>query len=186
MANPFLQNNNNAPAANNAAAQSAPAASNPPAQQAAQQPIQQNTQAQQAAQQPVQAAPKPKRNLSDMFNNGASVNGDKLTDHAGQAVLVRITGYTPEMSTKHGTTDSISADWVVLDGPQQGNQFSGMIFSRVIVASLKQYFQNGQTLCVGVVAQGEAKNGNSAPWLLNPLDDAQLELAGQAVEALGW
>lgn len=158
---------------------------NPFAQPAAGQQHNQAAQPQQE-QTTGQPAPRPTPNLSQMFNNGANAGGDKLTDLEGNAVLIRIGDYVEGMQTQNGPANAIQADWVALDGSQQGTQFSGLIFGTVIVSSLKRYLEKGERLCVGVVAKGVAKQGKNAPWLLNPLDDDQLKLAGQAVESLGW
>lgn len=172
MTNPFArsagqQNNTPAPAADQAPA---PAANT-------------NQAAEQTTGQP---APKPALNLSTLFNNGASAGGDKLTDLEGVAVLIRANKYTENMQTQHGPANCIEADWVELDGPGQGTEHSGLIFSTVIVNSLRRYMEQGQNLSVGVVEKGTAKPGKNAPWLLNPLNDEQLDLAGKAVQALNW
>lgn len=124
-------------------------------------------------------------NLSDMFNNGTTTGGDKLQDELGHAVLIRPKELITQMATQHGPTDAIQADWIVLDGPAQGELRSGLVFPSVIVNSLKAALERRQ-LSVGVVARGEAKGGKSAPWLLNSLADDQLALAGQAAQAHGW
>lgn len=124
-------------------------------------------------------------NLADMFNNGTTTGGDKLQDELGAAVLIRPTKLVEQMTTQHGPTDAIEADWIVLDGGNQGEVRSGLVFPSVIVNSLKAALERRQ-LSVGVVARGEAKGGKSAPWLLNALDDSQLALAGQAAQAHGW
>lgn len=124
-------------------------------------------------------------NLSDMFNNGTAVGGDKLQDDHGAAVLIRPVSFTEAMSTQHGPTDAIQADWIVLDGPNQGQVRQGLVFPSVIVKALKNALDRRQ-LSVGVVARGEARGNKSAPWLLEPLADDQLSLAGQAAQAHGW
>lgn len=169
MANPFA---NRANAAANQAP--APAATPEPA------PVQEQPAA------TGQVPPTPAKSLSDMFNNGALAGGDKIQDLEGHAVLIRTNEVRKDMNTRNGVTDAIGADWIALDGPNQGQEFNGLIFGKVIVSSLETYFNQGQRLCVGIIEKGEAKPGKNAPWLLNPLNEQQLELAGQAVQALGW
>lgn len=119
------------------------------------------------------------------FANGSAAGGDKLQDLEGCAVLIKPQSYTAAMPTQHGPANVITGEWIALDGPRQGEKFSGMVFPTVIVNSLKAALDAGQ-LSVGKVVRGEAKAGKSAPWLLAPLEDAQLTLAHQAAQAHGW
>lgn len=207
MINPFSQYSNQAPAQPQAPAQEqpqAPAPVQPQAPAPAPAPVQeqpqapapafqaqaQNTQAQAAAQfnnaQGTQA-PRPAGNLADMFNNGASAGaGDKFAADLGQAVLIKATKFVESMSTQHGPTDAMEAEWVVLDGPNQGAKRSGLIFATVVVNSLAAGLRENRPFTVGVIARGEAKSGKSAPYLLNEADENQVALAVQAAQAFGW
>lgn len=137
---------------------------------------------------PASTAPAaPAGNLSAMFASGAASGGEaRIQDDLGNAILVRVTGVNRDMATQHGTTDCVNADWIVLEGPDQGAVRSGIIFPKVIVSGLIRNFEAGQPMTVGVVAQGAAKPGKNAPWLLSPAEDNHLVLAGQAAQANGW
>lgn len=129
----------------------------------------------------------PSGNLSAMFASGAASGGEaRIQEDLGNAVLVRVTGVNRDMATQHGTTDCVNADWIVLEGPDQGAVRSGIIFPKVIVSGLIRNHDAGQPMTVGVVAQGAAKPGKNAPWLLSPAEDHHLALAGQAAQANGW
>ncbi|QGJ94161.1 hypothetical protein QEH32_gp29 [Corynebacterium phage EmiRose] len=175
MANPF---------ANRAGAkttEAAPVANNTPAAEPAPAPAEQAAPASTG-----QALNAPKPSLSERFSNGAVGGGDKIQDLQGHAVLIRTDEIVKEMKTANGVTDAARASWIALDGPRQGEEFSGLIFGKVIVGSLESQLNSGQRLCVGVLDKGVAKGSHSAPWLLNPLDDTQLALAEQAADALNW
>ena len=132
-------------------------------------------------------APRPAGNLADMFNNGANnTDGDKFSNDTGAAVLIKATNFVSQMSTSHGPTDAVEAEWIVLDGPNQGAKRSGLIFATVVVKSLHNGLQNGRPLTVGIIARGEAKNGKSAPYLLNEANEDQIGLAVQAAQAFNW
>lgn len=132
-------------------------------------------------------APKPAGNLADMFNNGASAGGDKFTEDLGAAVLIRSNKFVDQMATQHGPTDAMEAEWIVLDGPNQGQLRQGLIFATVIVNSLNSGLNSGRPLTVGVISRAaEGKNGKSAPFLLNEANETQINLAVQAAQAYGW
>lgn len=180
MTNPFgqfAQNNNQAPAQDQAnQAPAAPANNQGQAPSAAQF---NNAQGEQA--------PRPAGNLTDMFNNGANaVDGDRFTEDLGAAVLIKAVKFVEQMATQHGPTDAMEAEWIVLDGPNQGAKRAGLIFATVVVRSLNNGLQGGRPFTVGVIARGEAKSGKSAPYLLNEATEAQVQLAVQAAQAYNW
>lgn len=173
MTNPFA----------NAGAQ-APQTQQPAAQAAPQPQAQPEAQPQQPA---AQAAPA--GNLSDMFSLGASGgDGAKIKDDMGAAVLIFPTEFISQMQTVNGPSDCVRADWVVLDGPNQGAVREGfLIFNKVLVNTLKAALGNpAQRMALGVVGLGEAKPGKNAPITLLVPDDNQVALARQAVTAYGW
>lgn len=195
MTNPFGQfaQNNQAQDQNNQPAQTQDQGNQAPAQN-----FQGNQFAAQAQDQNNQAAaqfnnaqgdqpPRPAGNLADMFNNGANnTDGDKFSNDTGAAVIIKATNFVSQMSTSHGPTDAVEAEWIVLDGPNQGAKRSGLIFATVVVKALHNGLQNGRPLTVGVIARGEAKNGKSAPYLLNEANEDQINLAVQAAQAFNW
>ena len=115
-------------------------------------------------------------------------DGPKITDDLGAALLLRPTEFRPQMNTSNGPADVIVADWIVLDGPSQGQVREGsLIFQRVLVKDLKKIFDNPATpFMVGVLGKGEARNGNSAPYLFGMPSDEQVTLARQAAAHFGW
>ena len=132
------------------------------------------------------AAPGP--NLSDMFATGSKAgDGAKIKADMGQAVLIRPTEYVDSMTTAHGVTDAVRADWVVLTGPDAGQvRLDSLIFQKVLVSTLKALPGSSTPFCVGVVAEGEAKAGKSAPIILADPEPEHLEYAQRAVTVQGW
>lgn len=185
MTNPFLANN----AAPAAPAQTAPAP---------------QTQAAPPAQAPVQTAPPqsappvapgaaaiggvPSAESSDPFATPTGGgDGSRIGDDVGQAILIRPTEYIPSMKTSQGPTDAVRADWIVLTGPNQGQVRNGsLIFQKVLKGELTRIMGTPKPMMVAVVSMGEARNGNNAPYLFAPADDATKALASQAASAHNW
>lgn len=152
-----------------------------------------------APQQQAPAAPQqqftggnaPAGNLAEMFNQGTTGGGDKLFEQAnlGRAVIVRPLSYEAAIPTTKGTTDAVRAEWIFLDEFQQTGQavsYTGLIFQKVPKQSLQGALQSPQPKpTLGVIAMGEGRNGNNAPWLLNPAEE-HTNTAIQAVTAAGW
>lgn len=121
------------------------------------------------------------------FNNGATGGGEKITDYAGVPLLIRPRRFEAGIQTSYGVADAIEADWILLDGQDGGEVHTGMVFSGVLVNALRRYLESPNPLTLGVIGQGQAKPGKSAPWLLNPLEDDSFQgVAVQAGQSAGW
>ncbi|ATW59028.1 hypothetical protein PBI_MAHDIA_29 [Gordonia phage Mahdia] len=180
MTNPFLANN----ATPAAAPQAAPAAQAPaPATQA---PAAQNTAP--VAQGAAAIGGVPSVDSADPFASPTGAgDGSKISDDLDQAILLRPTEYIPSMSTSQGTTDAVRADWIVLTGPNQGQvRNSSLIFQKVLKSELRSIMGTPKPMMVAVLVKGQAKNGNSAPYLFAAADDATKALAAQAASAHNW
>lgn len=167
MTNPF------AAAANNSAANNAPAAS---------------TMATASGNTAAPETTAPAGNLSDMFSTDVS-SGDmaKIKTDLGAAVLVRPTEWIESMKTVNGDTSAIRADWVVLDGTNQGQlRSNSLVFNTVVRNTLKNVLDGPYPFFVGVVAEGEAKPGKNAPLVFATATPEQVKLAEQAAQAHGW
>ena len=176
MTNPFLANN----AAPAAAPQAAPAAQAPapaPAQNTA--PVAQGAAA---------IGGVPSVDSADPFASPTGAgDGSRIGDDVGQAILIRPTEYIPSMNTRQGVTDAVRADWIVLTGPNQGQvRNSSLIFQKVLKSELTRIMGTPKPMMVAVLGMGEARNGNNAPYLFAPADDATKALAAQAASAHNW
>lgn len=136
----------------------------------------------------------PAGNLADMFNRGTVAGGDQLTPKdgstIGRPVLIRPTKAVDGMNTANGVVDAVQAEWVWLDEFNPGqpvNTHSGLIFGKVLNNSLRSTLASPtHAFVIGVIAKGEGRNGNNAPWILNDVNDDMVPVAGQVVTTLGW
>lgn len=108
--------------------------------------------------------------MTDPFADpGSSVSVD-WSEHAGSLLLLTVHGMEHGIQTVHGTTDAVRADVVVLDGSKRGDEYvDALVFPKMLQSQLRS--RVGQKV-LGRLGQGEAKRGQSAPWLLNPATDA--------------
>lgn len=136
----------------------------------------------------------PAGNLADMFNRGTVAGGDQLTPKdgstIGRPVLIRPTKAVDGMNTSNGPADAVQAEWVWLDEVNPGqpvNVHNGLIFGKVLNNSLRSTLASPtHAFVLGVIAKGEARNGNNAPWILDDVNDDVVPVAGQVVTTLGW
>lgn len=182
MSNPFMAGANTQPQTTNQSTQPEQEA------QAAQQGPAASTLGMSTPSQASGQPPRPQGNLSDMFARGSKAgDGAKIKDDMGAAVLVRPTEFIQGMKTSQGLADCVRADWVVLDGPNQGAvRKDSLVFNQVLISSLKDLPGTATPFLVGVVGMGEAKGGKSAPLLFLDPQPEHVELAVQAAQAHGW
>ena len=136
----------------------------------------------------------PAGNLADMFNRGTVAGGDQLTPKdgstLGRPVLIRPTKAIDGMTTSNGPADAVQAEWVWLDEFNPGqpvNVHNGLIFGKVLNNSLRSTLASPtHAFVIGVIAKGEGRNGNNAPWILDDVNDDMVPVAGQVVTTLGW
>lgn len=108
----------------------------------------------------------------------ASPGGDRINfeDWIGKLFVVEPTDYEKDIKTDYGLSDAIRANVWVLLSPTEHEEFNDtLIFPRVLVSSLKKSV--GKELVVGRLEQGEAKKGQSAPWLLSVPTEKDMEKA---------
>lgn len=123
---------------------------------------------------------------TDEFDTAGSYVAVK--DLLGELVLFTPTEYVEEVNTDFGTKDAVMADLVVLTaegGPAEYDDT--MIFQGSLIGQLKRKIPGGRKL-LGVIAKGEAKKGQNAPYILAAPTDEQKQvardfLAGRVVAA---
>lgn len=157
---------------------SAPATPAPEAQT----PAPQATQAAPSLNNGTQSAPP----ATPVFNNGSTGGGEKITDYAGSPLIIRPFRYEADVSTEYGPANVVEADWVLLDGSDNGEVHTGKVFSGVLVNSLRKYLESPNPLTLGVIGQGVAKPGRSAPWVLNEIDPSYQDVAIKVAQANNW
>ena len=100
-----------------------------------------------------------------------------VKDLLDQLVLFTPTEYVEEVTTDFGTKDAVTTDLVVLSGPEAGTEYTDvMIFQGSLIGTLKRKIPGGRKV-LGVIAKGEAKKGQNAPYILQAPDDDQKQVA---------
>jgi hypothetical protein len=126
----------------------------------------------------------------DPFKSGSD-GGAGITEYEGQLLLVTPLEYVEVFPTTFGDTDTVRANFVVLDGPDGVEEVEDtLIFQRMLIGALKSQAKfndkNGTDpatghpkMTLGVLTQdtGRQKKGQSAPWVLAEPSDAHRVLA---------
>lgn len=122
----------------------------------------------------------------DEFDSAGSYVAIK--ELVGELVLFTPTEYVEEVKTDFGTKDAVTTDMVVLTatGGPAGYE-DQMIFQGSLIGQLKRKIPGNRKL-LGVIAVGEAKKGQNAPYILTAPTDEQKQLArdflaGRVVQA---
>lgn len=103
--------------------------------------------------------------MSAFASPGTPGSGIKLADHLGALLLVEVLGVETGIPTTFGDSDAVKANVHVIDGDGAGTDYDDtLIFPKVLQSQLKKSV--GQKV-LGRLGQGQAKPGQSAPWLLN-------------------
>lgn len=106
--------------------------------------------------------------------------GIQWEHHKGALLLLEVTGVEHAVKTRFGESDAVVADITVLDGPGRGEHYdSALIFPKLLQTQTKNAV--GQKV-LGRLGQGQAKSGQSAPWLLEEASAADTTLAEEWVK----
>lgn len=103
-------------------------------------------------------------------------------EHIGELFIVTPTERRENVPTDYGTAEVIVCDVVHVNRKKPGKSEvheDVYVFAKWIIGALRDSV--GKARVLGVLAQGEAKKGQSAPWLL---DDASASDETAAREAL--
>jgi hypothetical protein len=102
--------------------------------------------------------------MTSPFSAPATATGLDLKALHGALLILRVREFVKDVNTSFGSTDAIRADVDVLDGPQAGETFTDtLVFPKVLVSQLKPSVGG---MVLGRLGQGQAKPGQSAPWVL--------------------
>lgn len=115
-----------------------------------------------------------------MFAQPASPSGGiTWADHKGSLLLVEPLSFESQVQTSFGANDAVRANVHVIDGPGAGESYEDtLIFPRLLVSQTKN--QIGSKV-LGRLGNGNAKPGQSAPWLLLEASAADITRAEQWV-----
>lgn len=114
---------------------------------------------------------------TDPFSGPASASGVKVTEFEGRLLLVTPTAYEEGIETQYGAKDAVRASVVVIDeeAPEKSEKHDDVLmFQGRLIGQTKPFV--GKGLVLGRLGKGEAKKGQSAPWMLeDPTDDDKVK-----------
>jgi hypothetical protein len=135
----------------------------------------------------------------DFDNAGEYV---QIKDLEGELVLFTPTQYVEEVETSFGTKDAVTTDLVVLSQDGQPEHDEVMIFQGALIGTLKRRIKQTHSIerdpvtgvvtrfvttttkrVLGVIAKGEGKKGQNAPYVLVAATDEQKDLARKYMAA---
>lgn len=113
--------------------------------------------------------------MADQFDSPAS--GAKITDYNGMLLLLTPTAFLEKVPTQYGPSDCVEAEMAVLDGAKAGEAHSAVrIFQKALMGQLRPKIGSGR-MVLGRLGTGQAKAGQSAPWVLHDPTDADKQTA---------
>lgn len=111
----------------------------------------------------------------DQFDSPAS--GAKITDFDGMLLLCTPTGFMEGIATTFGPADAVETTVDVIDGAKKGETHSAVrVFQRALIGQLRPKIGSGR-MVLGRLGRGQAKAGQSAPWVLLDPTDADKQAA---------
>ncbi|ATN93758.1 hypothetical protein SEA_ABT2GRADUATEX2_43 [Streptomyces phage Abt2graduatex2] len=112
---------------------------------------------------------------TDEFDSAGSYIAIK--DLLGELVLFTPTEYIEEVKTDFGDKDAVITHLVVLTAEGGPAEYDDqMVFQGSLIGQLKRKIPAGRKL-LGVIAKGEAKKGQNAPYILTSPTDEQKQMA---------
>lgn len=113
--------------------------------------------------------------MSEFTSAPPPSGGVTWADHKGKLLVIEPLSLEAGIATTFGTTDAVRANVYVLTAPGEAEDFEDtLVFPKVLAGQLKRSI--GQKV-VGRLGQGNAKAGQSAPWLLEEATPDDLEKA---------
>lgn len=97
------------------------------------------------------------------FAAPASANGIQWTDLLGRLLVIEPKGLEKDIQTSLGAKDAVRADVHVIDGDEPTSHEDVLIFPRVLISQTSS--KVGEKV-LGRLGQGQAKPGQSAPWMV--------------------
>lgn len=119
----------------------------------------------------------------DQFDSPST--GAKITEFEGLLLLCTPTEHREAIATAFGPADAVITDIVVLDGPHAPLRETGvLVFQKALQGQLRPKIGTGR-MVLGRLGRGQAKAGQSAPWILTEptaedQDAARAYLSGAA------
>ena len=109
------------------------------------------------------------------FNKPASTTGIKWESLKGALLIVEPLSVETGISTAYGETSAVQANVSVVDGTSAGDVYTEtLIFPKVLQSAVKGAIGS---MVLGRLGQGNAKPGQSAPWVLEEFSEADAKAA---------
>jgi hypothetical protein len=121
------------------------------------------------------------------FASPASATGIDWSTLNGRLLIIDVAEIVKDINTSFGPSDAVRATITIVDGTQPGETYTDtLVFPKVLKSQLAP---NVGKQVLGRLGQGQAKPGQSAPWLLTEADDSDVKtatdfLAGRAANQL--
>lgn len=126
-----------------------------------------------------------KKHMSEQLVSAAPPSGGiTWADHKGSLLIIEPISFETGINTSFGSADAVKAHVTVLTGPDEAEEYpEALVFPKLLASQLRGSI--GKKV-VGRLNQGQAKPGQSAPWLLDEataddLEKAKAYLAKQTV-----
>ena len=121
--------------------------------------------------------------MTDMFDGPGSASGVVWAEIEGSLLLIKPIKAEEGIQTAFGEAAAVRADLTVLDGPQKGEEYNDtLIFPKGLQAQVKGNCGTGR-FNLGRLGKGQAKPGQSAPWLLGDPTDQDKDVARAWINA---
>lgn len=115
--------------------------------------------------------------MTDMFDAPSSAAGIKWEDLNGRLLLVQPLSDEKDIQTSFGAANAVRANVTVIDGPTAGEEYNDtLIFPKVLSSQVRGNCGTGR-FNLGRLGKGNAKPGQSAPWMLADPTDADKDAA---------
>lgn len=112
---------------------------------------------------------------TDEFAAPASSTGIQWADLKDRLILFDVKSAETAIKTAFGESDAVRTDVTILDGTNAGETYNeALIFPKVLQSQLRP---NVGKKVLGRLGQGNAKTGQSPPWMLNDATDADKAVA---------
>jgi len=118
------------------------------------------------------------------FADPSAPGGDKLplADINGSLLLFEVHEALKDVNTVHGPCDPVRVTCHVLDGTSKGEVYDdALVFPKILSSQLRDKVGG---VVVARLGQGIAKPGQSAPWTLNAVTEAEKTSAATYFDAL--
>lgn len=118
--------------------------------------------------------------MSNPFAAPASANGITWADLLGRLLVIEPKALERDIQTSLGAKDAVRADVHVIDGTSPESNEDVLIFPRVLISQTSS--KVGEKV-LGRLGQGQAKPGQSAPWMIQAPTEADIATGTAWLEA---